>query len=767
MPPLKANQKIISTEFEKFFSLSFDLLCIAGVDGYFKKLNPAFEKVLGFTQKELLAKPFLDFIHPDDLQVTLDEVKKLSEGIPTIHFRNRYLCKNGSYKVLDWTSAPDPETGMLYAAAKDITEEIKKNEEINKLSLVAKNTDNGVVISFSDGVVEWVNEGFTRITGYTLDEIVGKTPSSLLLGPGTNMDTINYARKKQADKEPYYIEILNYHKNGTPFWISITNTPVKDDHELKGRHIEIVNDITEKKKIEFELIRAKDVAERSAKVKEQFLANMSHEIRTPMNSIIGFTELLMQSKLNSDQQDSVNAIRQAGDNLTVIINDILDFSKIEAGKLNIEKVLFSFPEVIKTIKNLFAKRAHEKNIKLIYNIDKKIPEVLTGDAVRLDQILINLVNNALKFTSKGWIEVSAELKSTSGNRCIIQFQVEDSGIGIPKDKIELVFQSFTQASSDTMRKYGGTGLGLTIVDQLVKLMGGTLYLKSNEGIGTLFSFTLEFEKGSEEDVIFMKKASAPEADKNLSGMKILLCEDNEMNQRLVDKIIRKQWHADLDIAPNGKAGFEFFKQKNYDLILMDVQMPEMDGFETTRRIRKYRDKKKSKVPIMAMTADALAEERRKCFDAGMNDYLSKPFKQGDLFNKILRLTGKLIDEDKTEEQQPGLFVNTHALKELTGGDNLFMAEMIEIYLRNTPAMMKEIKSSFKKYDFVNLKRTAHKIKSSFGMMGMNESWQIADEIEKTDEKNFDEKLLNTQLKRLAELVAGSETDLKREIVNLK
>jgi CheY-like chemotaxis protein len=373
----------------------------------------------------------------------------------------------------------------------------------------------------------------------------------------------------------------------------------------------------------------------------------------------------------------------------------------------------------------------------------------------------------MKFTSKGWIEVSAELKSIAEKRCIIQFKVEDTGIGIPKDKLDMVFQSFTQASNDTTRKYGGTGLGLTIVDQLVKLMGGTLNLKSNEGTGTLFTFTLEFEQGSDDDILLINKVAAPAEDNNLKGMKILLCEDNEMNQRLVEKIIRKQWHADLDIAPNGKIGFELFKANEYDVILMDVQMPEMDGFETTRRIRKYRNKQKAQIPVMAMTADALVEERKKCFDAGMNDYLSKPFKQSELLAKILALTDNKSGDENNQATNSITVVNTESLKELTGGDDEFMSEMIEIYLRNTPAMLKEMKSSFRKNDFEKMKRTAHKIKSSFGMMGMTEPWQIADEIERTEEKDVDEKLLKSKLQKLSLLVSNSETELKRELQNLK
>ncbi|MGE3823533.1 MAG: response regulator, partial [Bacteroidia bacterium] len=255
-------------------------------------------------------------------------------------------------------------------------------------------------------------------------------------------------------------------------------------------------------------------------------------------------------------------------------------------------------------------------------------------------------------------------------------------------------------------------------------------------------------------------------ENSLQGMRILLCEDNEMNQRLVEKIIRKQWNAELDIAPNGKIGFDLFKKNNYSIILMDVQMPEMDGFETTRRIRKYRDKEKAQVPIMAMTADALVEERKKCFQAGMNEYLSKPFKQGELLSKILSLTGN-SGEQKSEQRPQMNVVNTDSLKELTGGDDSFMAEMIEIYLRNTPAMLKEMKISFKKHDFEKLKRTAHKIKSSFGMMGMNEPLQIADSIEQSDEKNTDQDIMKLKIERLTELISVSEKELKRELQNLK
>lgn len=397
--------------------------------------------------------------------------------------------------------------------------------------------------------------------------------------------------------------------------------------------------IRELKVTEEKLTHEKKKAEASEKVKQLFLANMSHEIRTPMNAILGFARLLQDSTIDEEQRKYIDIILQSGDNLLVIINDILDFSKIEAGKVVFDVSPFHLQDNIASTIHLQSSKAIQKGITLTSAIDEKLPVIVMGDSVRLNQILLNLISNAIKFTEKGGVHVSVKMLKDNAREVLIDFKVKDTGIGIPAEKQEKIFESFEQATSGTVRKFGGTGLGLSIVKQLVELQGGQIKLVSKPGKGSEFSFRLTFLKDTKENILArdFTAATQPVGDvsKMGAGKRILVVEDNPINSLLVLKVLKKHGY-DTDVAENGKIALHKYSTNFYDIILMDLQMPEMDGYEATIRIRQLASDKKN-IPIIAMTAHTIKGEYEKCIEIGMNSFISKPFRPDDLYEKIYTL----------------------------------------------------------------------------------------------------------------------------------
>jgi CheY-like chemotaxis protein len=449
---------------------------------------------------------------------------------------------------------------------------------------------------------------------------------------------------------------------------------------------------------------------------------MSHEIRTPMNAIIGFTKVVLKTELTTKQKEYLNAIKMSGDALIVLINDILDLAKVDAGKMTFEKTPFKMKSSIAAMLHLFETKIQEKNLKLIKEYDNKIPDVLVGDPIRLHQIILNLVSNAVKFTSKGKIIVSVHLLHQDEDKVIIEFAVTDTGIGIPKEKTEKIFENFQQASSGTSRLYGGTGLGLAIVKQLVEPQGGSIRVRSTVNEGSTFSFTLSFQKTNAEAEL---ENEIMELDSEIKNIKVLVVEDIPLNQLLMKTLLDDFGFA-RDIAENGKIAIDKLKENDYDIILMDLQMPEMNGFEATEYIR---NTMKSKIPIIALTADVTTVDLAKCKAVGMNDYIAKPIDERLLYSKIVGILKKpklaklAAQLNENLEDKKIKCIDLVYLNQRTKSNPKLMMEMISLYLAQTPPLINTIKQSLEEKNWDLLGAAAHKMIPSFSIMGISTNFE--------------------------------------------
>ncbi len=494
-----------------------------------------------------------------------------------------------------------------------------------------------------------------------------------------------------------------------------------------------------------QLIRQLDASEKKvrevSRIKENFMANMSHEIRTPMNAILGFTHLLETKNRDPELSEFVESIRKSGENLLTIINDILDLSKIEAGMMRIETAPFSVKEIAHSIRTLFSEKINEKKLEFTVDVDKTIPEILLGDATRLTQILVNIIGNAIKFTPQGLVHLGVCNKGISDSRIQVGFIISDSGIGIEKEKLSAVFERFRQSEDSITREYGGTGLGLSIVKDLIRLQRGEINVESSKGLGTTFRFVIPYEISSGLLDVPDFSSGEPFIYPESQEVHILVVEDNEMNQNLLKHLLN-EWKLSFDMVQNGTKALEKLELKRYDLILMDIQMPVMDGYTATREIR---TKLKLDIPIVAMTAHAFPGEKEKCLNGGMDEYITKPLNEKELnriITKILGLSPRFSTLKKgihSADVNRYQFINLKYMQDISGGDKQYEKKVTEQFFEAITFDLETLALAFRNRDLETLRHTAHNMKTNISVMGLSEKLQpYLDELEydSFDEEHF-------------------------------
>ena len=706
-------------------------------DGKIIWCNEGLQKITGYAKSEIIGKTPIDLFkgplsNRDVLhKMVLDFSSGQSFLSEVIHYRKDGTWFWGRSKGQPITNK-DGQT-QFFALLEDISAEkaaqrqLKEYEERLKIAL-ANIGDNYWEHDFRTNKTYFSNPG-NSLLGFDKSEV--EDPAKLWW-ERVHKDDINILLQND---EKYKLGKMDHHSNeyrviqkdGSVKWVLDRGVVTEvNESGIAAKIIGTHTDVTDQKQLEMELIQAKEAAEASTRAKEHFLANMSHEIRTPMNAIMGMSNQLNKTSLNKDQQFYTNIIQSSTENLLFIINDILDLSKIEAGKLTLEHIGFEPKLVVGRAMQVMMHKAEEKGLSFTNSFcDTHLWPVLIGDPYRLNQVLLNLISNAIKFTEKGSVDISCKVVSETATKQMIQATVTDTGIGMDEFFAKKLFQKFNQEDESVTRRFGGTGLGMSICKHLVELMGGAIEVDSLKGQGTTVRFTLEFEKGTTFDIPVQ---TAPETYKDfLIGKKILVADDNDMN-RLVAATILKNYGGEIIEVANGDEAVKELESSKADLVLMDIQMPVLNGYEATRKIRESG----SNIPVIAITANAIKGENQKCFDAGMNDYISKPYAENDLLNLIAKWLGKnivadvIIDAVKTSEK----LYNLSNLKKISQGNDDFVTKMINLFIEQSVISTKELNDAFANADFEKLGKVAHRFKPSVDSLEISSCYKEIREIER-------------------------------------
>ncbi|HEV2351282.1 MAG TPA: response regulator [Terriglobia bacterium] len=930
-PPVLAEADPAQEDLKKLFTLSMDMMCVAGFDGYFKRVNPAWEKTLGTTNEELQSKPYLDFVHPEDRGPTIFEAQKLAGGAQTVSFENRYRAKDGSYKWLLWNATPSTAEQLIYCVAKDITDRKRAEQRLATGYAVTRVLSESLSLAeaaplvlqkichslgWEMGAIWRINEKsgvancveLWKVPALQIPEFEAATRSmkhAISVGlsgrvwssnqpawiPEVTQDS-NFPRAAVAHREGLHSAFAFPVRSGgkvigvMEFFSREIRQPDQEVLQMFDAIGSQIGQFTERMRAEERLKRytheleaakrieeenaarlahlvkeleaARRRAEDASRAKSEFLANMSHEIRTPMNAILGMIDLTLGTQLNAEQREYIQTVKDSSDSLLSLIDNILDFSKIEARKFELERIAFDLRELLEDAVKFLALKASNKHLELACSVAADVPTWLVGDPARLRQILLNLLSNAIKFTDRGEVILRVTTESGSHQEVILHFSVTDTGIGIARDKHQMIFEAFSQADRSSSRRWGGTGLGLTISMELVKMMRGQIWVDSEPNKGSIFHFTAYFglpaetlrnpaerepagledlpvlvvdssqairrifeeqlmrwqmrpipagdarsaleairlarqsgtpfrlaiinadlsnmggvalaeqiiksgkrdrpatimliaagESGSQArcrklgihvcltkpvkhtdllEAIFraMRMSSkgkgrpargrqgsdGPEAPLKQS-LRILLAEDNPVNQKLTAGILKKRGLS-VETVKDGEAAIARLGKKRFDLILMDVHLPGMSGWEASAAIRKAEEETGDRVPIIALSASTLPADRQKCLDAGMDDFVSKPIQPADLFKAIGMLRPRRAADhlESAQSMAARAVLDEKALMAQVGGDVNLLRQLISIFLADSPMGLARIQKAIDAWDAEALMKATHAFRGS-------------------------------------------------------
>ena len=649
---------------------------------------------------------------------------------------------------------------------KENQEELRQSNE--RYELATKATNDAVWDwDLITGKVYRSAEGFHKVFGFDKERPIDKKANWSDYVHPDDKDRIAKLLAEitgSIDKNKFSFEYGFLAHSGNYKYINDRGFIVRDKNGKAIRIIGAASNITKREEIKNELIQAKEQAEELTGFKDQFLAHMSHEIRTPLNGIIGFTKILLRDKTTKEQRHQLNAIKTSSDILLVVVNDILDLAKIEAGKMILEKTELQLPALVNSVLSTFELRLEEKEQTLETKFDGAIPKWLVGDTVRMNQILLNLIGNAIKFTAVGGsIRIHVDLLDQDEEKVVLKINISDTGIGIPPDKIKNIFDPFTQSSKNTARKYGGSGLGLNIVKQLIDLMHGSIAVKSQISVGSEFTFTLPLMRSKKTTTAPKKTIGTGDTLAPTVPLNILIVDDITINQFLAQTILH-DFGFKSDIAANGKIAIKLLEKNKYDLILMDLQMPEMNGWEATKYIRSKMKAPKSTIPIIALTADVTKKNADKCKEAGMDAYISKPINEKDLLDKIVRLVEQHANKDAKKQQGATKICNLDYLKSHAPNNPKFVTEMLQLILKQTPLIIEQLNTCLATADWDGLQGNAHKIKPTLDLIGLPaEITMLAKQLEKYASEQTHLESIPAQLKTLEEMLKQAYTELEEEL----
>lgn len=744
-------------------------------------LNDAWRSVLGVRPEACIGQRLDAFVVEED-RAKLAQLMAGSDGPSPAVLGGRSQLRvrraDGALAWIDLSVARLPRGGTV-GVFHDITAQRAAQDELAKLSLVASSTDNMVIITDAQGRIEWVNPAFVARTGYTLEHAKGWKPGTLLQGESTDPTAVARIATALRTGESFREELINYTAKGEPYWVSLQISAIRGANGEITQFVSVQTDVTERKRFEQEILEqkealedrvrertaelalAKEVAEEAVRAKSAFVANMSHEIRTPLNAIIGMTYLSLQDTLSPRQRDRISKIEQAGRSLMGIISDILDFSKIEAGAMVLESAPFTIAQLLDNVETMVGDAARSKGLQFETFVAADVPPWLVGDWVRLQQVILNVAGNAVKFTASGTVRIEMQIRRSAPTWVELECRVRDTGVGLTPEQTERLFRAFSQADSSTTRIFGGTGLGLAISKHLVESMQGTIQVESVPKVGSLFTFTarLGFMEAGEEPIEEEALIGASEPlHSRLRGTRILVAEDNEFNQQVVQELLER-FGAEVTLANNGLEAIDRLQEAGpFHVILMDVQMPEMDGYEAARVIRS--NPKTRDVPIIAMTANVTKADQTRCLDSGMNDFQPKPIRPELFVQSVaqwarprrasaeqriieaepqstasMSASGRVTEPSASPTFSPPVApAISSALRALAGGDMEIANRLAQRFLVNARKAYGEMVSKGHEGDLRALGRLGHRLKSSCAQVGATEIAELCAALEDVGRK---------------------------------